>query len=89
MSPLKEFPTGSRMMRGRYCSIREPQSGTVAAGVNRGPHDMVRKELVSAFVVGSARNRRSKAGDITARSNPGREFVVRIVVAGLGWFMTR
>jgi hypothetical protein len=89
MSPLKEFPTGNRMMRGRSCSIREPQSGPVAAGVNRGPHDMVRKVLVSAFVVGSARNERSKAGDITARSNPGREFVVRIVVAGLGWFMTR
>ena len=77
------------MMRGRSCSIREPQSGPVAAGVTRGPHDMVRKVLVSAFVVGSARNGRSKAGDITARSNPGREFVVRIVVAGLGWFMTR
>lgn len=89
MSPLKEFPTGIRMMRGRYCSIREPQSGTVAAGVNRGPHDMVRIVLMSAFVVGSVRNERFKAGDITARSNPGREFVVRIVVAGLDWFMTR
>ena len=89
MSPLREFPTGNRMKRGRYCSLREPQSGTVAAGVNRGPQDMVRKVLVSAFVVGSARNGRSKAGDITARSNPGRESVVRIVVAGLGWFMTR
>lgn len=76
------------MTRGRYCSLREPQSGTVAAGVNRGPQDMVRKVLVSAFVVGSVGNGRSKAGDITARSNPGREFVVRIVVAGLGWFMT-
>lgn len=43
-------------MRGRYCSIREPQSGIVAAGVKRGPHDMVRKVLVSAFVVGSVWN---------------------------------
>ena len=77
------------MMRGRYCSIREPQSGTVAAGVNRGPHDMVRKVLVSTFLVGSAWNERFKAGDITARLNPGGEFVVRIVVAGLDWFMTR
>ena len=77
------------MMRGRYCSICEPQSGTVAAGVNRGPQDMVRKVLVSAFVVGSVRNERSKAGDITARSNPGGESVARIVVAGLGLFMTR
>lgn len=89
MSPLKELPTENRMMRGRSCSICGPQSGTVAAGVNRGPHDMVRKVLVSAFVVGSIRNGRSKAGDITTRSNPGREFVVRIVVAGLDWFMTR
>jgi hypothetical protein len=77
------------MMRGRSCSIREPQSGTEAAGVNRGPHDMVRKVLMSTFVVGSVRNGGFKAGDITARSNPGREFVVRIVVAGLDWFMTR
>ena len=77
------------MMRGRSCSIREPQSGTGAAGDNRGPHDMVHKVLMSAFVVGSVRNGGSKAGDITARSNPGREFVVRIVVAGLDWFMTR
>ena len=89
MSSWREFPTENRMMRGPYCSICEPQSGTVAAGVNRGLHDMVRKVLMSAFVVGSVRNGRSQAGDITARSNPGREFVVRIVVAGLDWFMTR
>jgi hypothetical protein len=89
MSPLKEFPTGNRLTRGRYCSIREPQSGTVAAGVNRGLHDMVRKLLVSAFVVGSERNRRGEADDITATRKPNEGLVVRIVVDAFDWFMTR
>ncbi len=61
----------------------------MAAGVNRGLHDMVRKLLVSAFVVGSERNRRGEADDITATRKPNEGLVVRIVVDAFDWFMTR